>query len=162
MHSIALSDWRLPGCDTRCERGTHDPFAHEAWGYRVAQEERLYQVVRTGSLVVDLASRLVTVAGEAVALPEREYEVLAFLTRNLGKACPSVDIVAAVWGAGWVDLTQVGGTDGKRHGRRCYNMLNTTIGRLRGYLGPDAGGLITTLPGWSKPCRRLDKVAPYD
>ncbi|HEX9260481.1 MAG TPA: response regulator transcription factor [Acidimicrobiales bacterium] len=50
---------------------------------------------------VDLARREVRVGGAAVALATREFDLLAFLARNLGIALSRQQLLDAVWGADW-------------------------------------------------------------
>jgi DNA-binding response OmpR family regulator len=52
-------------------------------------------------IVIDTNRREVTVAGEPVALATREFDLLAFLSRNLGLALGRQQLLDGVWGEGW-------------------------------------------------------------
>ena len=90
--------------------------------------------IECGDLVVDLASRNVTLCGEAVHLTPTEYKLLAFLGRFHGKVLTSRQIFAEVWGTDYVADPQ---------------MLRTHISRLRKKVEPDhtIPALIQTVPG---------------
>jgi two-component system KDP operon response regulator KdpE len=49
-------------------------------------------------VVVDLASRVVTRGGEEVHLTHTEYELLAYLARNLGRVVTQRELLQRVWG----------------------------------------------------------------
>ncbi len=52
-------------------------------------------------IVIDTNRREVTVAGAPVALATREFDLLAFLARNLGLALGRQQLLDGVWGEGW-------------------------------------------------------------
>lgn len=52
-------------------------------------------------IVVDTNRREVTLAGEPVALATREFDLLAFLARNLGLALGRQQLLDGVWGEDW-------------------------------------------------------------
>ncbi len=52
-------------------------------------------------IVIDTNRREVTLAGEPVALATREFDLLAFLARNLGLALARQQLLDGVWGEGW-------------------------------------------------------------
>ncbi|HEX2923080.1 MAG TPA: response regulator transcription factor, partial [Chloroflexota bacterium] len=56
------------------------------------------EVVRTGSLSVDLGRRRVTLRGREVLLTPTEYNLLAELARNAGKVMLHEELLARVWG----------------------------------------------------------------
>jgi len=58
-------------------------------------------VVSSGDVVLDLAARVVTVAGEPVALTRKEFDVLAVLATQPGVVYRREQILSAVWGPGW-------------------------------------------------------------
>jgi DNA-binding response OmpR family regulator len=62
-------------------------------------------VYRFGDVEIDLEKRLVLHAGQRVELTSREYDLLAFLVENEGRAVTRDAILQAVWG------TQYLGTD---------------------------------------------------
>ena len=83
-------------------------------------------------LSVDLHRRLVSVAGEAVTLTKREYELLAMLVRNAGRVLTHRQLLTAVWGPAHTADVQY---------------LRVYIGHLRQKLGQDAGTRLLTEPG---------------
>ena len=90
--------------------------------------------IECGELVVDLASRSVTLCGDAVHLTPTEYKLLALLGRFPGKVLVFQQIFAEVWGADYAVDPQ---------------MLRTHISRLRKKVEPDctSPALIQTVPG---------------
>ena len=54
-------------------------------------------VYQTGELIVDDASKMVTVDGEPVSLTPREYGILCFLTQHAGQVFSISQIYEAVW-----------------------------------------------------------------
>ncbi len=57
--------------------------------------------VAIGDLEVDLRRREARRAGEAVALTTREFDLLAFLSGNIGLALSRQQLLDGVWGADW-------------------------------------------------------------
>ena len=57
-------------------------------------------VVRAKNLVVDLATRRVTVSGREVKLSKIEYDLLRLLARHAGKVLTHRQILQEVWGPG--------------------------------------------------------------
>jgi len=55
-------------------------------------------VFRSGPLEVDLARRLVTVAGQPVKLTATEYALLALFVRNAGRVLTHRQLLTEVWG----------------------------------------------------------------
>jgi DNA-binding response OmpR family regulator len=51
-----------------------------------------------GELVVDYARRQVTVRGEPVSLTKREFDLLAYLTKNPNRVIPREHLFEQVWG----------------------------------------------------------------
>jgi two-component system KDP operon response regulator KdpE len=78
-------------------------------------------VVTAGDLVIDLGLRTVTVAGEAVKLSPKEYDLLAELAINHGRVLSHKQLLAAVWGSERADI----------------QYLRVYIGQLRQKLGGD-------------------------
>ncbi len=58
-------------------------------------------VVGLGDLEVDLRRREARRAGAAVALTTREFDLLAFLSANIGLALSRQQLLDGVWGADW-------------------------------------------------------------
>lgn len=57
-------------------------------------------VVRTGELIIDSGTRLVTRSGEAVELTATEFDVLWCLVEAQGRVLAREEILSRVWGAG--------------------------------------------------------------
>jgi two-component system KDP operon response regulator KdpE len=76
-----------------------------------------------GHLRVDLARRLVHVAGERVTLPRKEFAVLEALVRHAGRVVTQQQLLREVWGPNHVEDT---------------HYLRVVIGKLRARLGDDA------------------------
>jgi two-component system, OmpR family, KDP operon response regulator KdpE len=87
-----------------------------------------------GGLVVDLASRDVTVGGRAVSLTRREFDLLALLARHAGKVVTQRQLLTEIWGESHLGDTQY---------------LRVYIGMLRNKLGDDPSRprFIRTEPG---------------
>lgn len=62
-------------------------------------------VFRSGSLVVDLAARTVTVGGASVKLTPTEYALLGLLVRHPGRVLTHKQILREVWGPEYVEET---------------------------------------------------------
>ena len=58
-------------------------------------------IVIVGDLEVDLRRREVRLAGEVVALTTREFDLLAFLSINIGLALSRQQLLDGVWGSDW-------------------------------------------------------------
>ena len=90
--------------------------------------------VVSGDLVIDLARRLVTVAGDSVRLTRIEFDILATLARNIDRVVTSRMLLERVWGPEYVADTQA---------------LRVHVSHLRRKIEP-AGGVphhILTEPG---------------
>jgi DNA-binding response OmpR family regulator len=59
-------------------------------------------VFEAGDVTVDLGRREATVAGVAIALAAREFDLLAYLCENRGLALSRRQLIDGVWGSGWV------------------------------------------------------------
>lgn len=95
---------------------------------RAALRHRLRQggetpVFHVGDLVVDLARREVTLAGAAVKLSPKEYELLRLLVQHAGKVITQRQLLETVWGPAHVEDSQY---------------LRVYIGQLRQKLGDNA------------------------
>ncbi len=58
-------------------------------------------IVVVGDLEVDLRRREVRLAGDVVALTTREFDLLAFLSINIGLALSRQQLLDGVWGSDW-------------------------------------------------------------
>jgi DNA-binding response OmpR family regulator len=63
--------------------------------------------VQAGDLHLDPASHTVTLAGQAVELPPREFDLLHTLALEAGKVVSTDDLLARVWGAEYIGEPQV-------------------------------------------------------
>jgi len=87
------------------------PFSHLELLARVRAVLRRYQsqspalgeIFESGDLIVDYASRQVSVGGERVRLTPTEYSLLFHLTRNSGHILPHHTLLAKVWGREYTD-----------------------------------------------------------
>ena len=61
---------------------------------------------RSGDLCVDYPKRTVTVKGELVHLTRTEFDILAMLSRNVGRVVTSRMLLDSVWGPEYVGDTQ--------------------------------------------------------
>jgi DNA-binding response OmpR family regulator len=59
------------------------------------------EIVSIGGLEVDLRRREARNGGEVVALATREFDLLAFLSSNIGLALSRQQLLDGVWGADW-------------------------------------------------------------
>jgi DNA-binding response OmpR family regulator len=67
----------------------------------------LAEVLTDGDLVVDVARRVAQLGGRELALTVREFDLLAFLLRNPGRAFRRGDLLEAVWGWTFGDQSTV-------------------------------------------------------
>jgi two-component system KDP operon response regulator KdpE len=81
-------------------------------------------VVRTGDLTIDLGRRTVRKGEAVLKLSPKEYDLLAELSVNLGRAVSHKDLLRAVWGSERADI----------------QYLRVYVGQLRQKLG-DAEGV---------------------
>lgn len=116
------------------------PFGVEELGARIrvllraSASAAVPVVFDDGRLRVDLARREVQLDGATIALPRKEFEILALLVRNQGMVVTQRQILVELWGPAHVEDT---------------HYLRVAIGRLRQRLGDDAGAprWILTEPG---------------
>ncbi|HEV2362315.1 MAG TPA: response regulator transcription factor [Acidimicrobiales bacterium] len=85
-----------------------------------------------GWLRVDLVHHLAFLRDEEMELTAREFDLLAFLVRHVGKICTHRMILGEVWGPGY--------------GNEAH-YLRVFVHRLRKKLGDDSGITIKTDPG---------------
>ncbi|WP_134725229.1 response regulator [Paracoccus luteus] len=91
-------------------------------------------VIRAGDLCLDMAGRMVTLAGRPVRLTRKEFDVLAILVRKSGRLLTHEELLRTVWGPAHL---------GDSH------YLRIAVGHLREKLGDDAAAprMIFTEPG---------------
>jgi DNA-binding response OmpR family regulator len=68
---------------------------------RRAEGVPVAEVVEIGDVVIDAGRREVSVAGDAVALTTKEFDLLKYLADHRGLALSRQQILDAVWGHGW-------------------------------------------------------------
>jgi len=99
--------------------------------FREAGNDAAPPVLTAGALEVDLSQHTVTVEGDAVDLTPKEFDLLALLVRNPGRAFARDYLLEKVWGYDY------GGFD---------RTVDTHVLRLRKKLGP-SGDQIETVWG---------------
>jgi len=85
-------------------------------------EELLNGVLEAGPVRMDVDRHIVTVNGDGVSLPLKEFELLEFLLRNSGRVLTRGQLIDRVWGSDYVG-------DAKT--------LDVHVKRLRAKLEPD-------------------------
>ena len=78
--------------------------------------------VEAGPVRMDVERHVVTVNGEAVPMPLKEFELLEMLLRNAGRVLTRMQLIDRVWGSDYVGDTKT---------------LDVHAKRLRGKLEPD-------------------------
>jgi len=91
--------------------------------------EQRHEPLHAGDVVVDRAARRAWARGEELALRPKEFDLLALLVAEAGRAVTRERIMREVWDTDWLGSTKT---------------LDTHVLGLRHKLGPDA---ITTLRG---------------
>lgn len=101
---------------------------------RRTSESKAEPVFRAGTLKVDLARRVVSVADREVQLTPTEYGLLRTLVTNAGKVLTHRQLLKEVWGPGY---------------EQEFHMLHVNISNLRRKIEPESGRprLIVTEPG---------------
>jgi two-component system response regulator RegX3 len=85
-------------------------------------EELLYNVIEAGPVRMDVERHVVTVDGNQVALPLKEFDLLELLLRNAGRVLTRGQLIDRVWGADYVGDTKT---------------LDVHVKRLRAKIEPD-------------------------
>ncbi len=91
-------------------------------------------VLEAGRVRMDVERHLVSVDGETVKLPLKEFELLEFFLRNPGRVLTRGQLIDRVWGADYVGDTKT---------------LDVHVKRLRAKIEPDPGhpATLTTVRG---------------
>lgn len=63
-------------------------------------------VLRGGRVTMDVERHTVTVAGEEVALPLKEFDLLEYLLRNAGRVLTRSQLIDRIWGSDYVGDTK--------------------------------------------------------
>ncbi|HKT57387.1 MAG TPA: response regulator transcription factor [Microbacterium sp.] len=72
----------------------------------VADEELEPDVLRAGRVTLDADRHAVTVAGEEISMPLKEFELLEVLMRNAGRVLTRGQLIDRVWGADYFGDTK--------------------------------------------------------
>ena len=64
------------------------------------------QVLEAGPVRMDVERHVVTVAGEEISLPLKEFDLLEYLLRNVGRVLTRGQLIDRVWGADYVGDTK--------------------------------------------------------
>ena len=91
-------------------------------------------VLESGPVRMDVERHVVSVNGEAITLPLKEFDLLEYLMRNSGRVLTRGQLIDRVWGADYVGDTKT---------------LDVHIKRLRSHLESDSSSptIITTVRG---------------
>lgn len=74
---------------------------------RAAENQAPNEVtLEAGPVVMEVDAHRVTVRGEEVQLPLKEFHLLEFLMRNAGRVMPRAQLINRVWGADYVGDTK--------------------------------------------------------
>ncbi|MCT2088733.1 response regulator transcription factor [Micrococcus terreus] len=85
-------------------------------------EELISATVQAGPVRMDIERHVVSVNGEAVSLPLKEFELLEMLLRNSGRVMTRGQLIDRVWGSDYVGDTKT---------------LDVHVKRLRSKIEPD-------------------------
>ena len=70
------------------------------------QEEFDEQILEGGRVRMDVERHTVTVDGEAVSMPLKEFDLLEYLLRNAGRVLTRGQLIDRIWGADYVGDTK--------------------------------------------------------
>jgi two-component system, OmpR family, response regulator RegX3 len=85
-------------------------------------EQSSVGTVEAGPVRMDIERHVVTVDGQPVAMPLKEFELLELLLRNAGRVLTRMQLIDRVWGSDYVGDTKT---------------LDVHVKRLRGKVEPD-------------------------
>ncbi|MFQ9933932.1 MAG: response regulator transcription factor [Lachnospiraceae bacterium] len=85
-----------------------------------------HEIYKTGGLVVDFTSRIVTVDGEKVDMTPKEYDLLFYMIKNRGIALTREKLITDVWGYDYYGDDRTLDTHIK--------LLRSSLGEYRKYL----------------------------
>ncbi len=88
------------------------------------QEDEQGAALEAGPVRMDVERHVVTVDGEQLAMPLKEFELLELLLRNAGRVLTRGQLIDRVWGADYVGDTKT---------------LDVHVKRLRAKIEPDPG-----------------------
>ena len=87
-------------------------------------EELLPTTVEAGPVRMDVERHVVSVRGNQISLPLKEFELLEMLLRNTGRVLTRIQLIDRVWGSDYVGDTKT---------------LDVHVKRLRAKIEPDPG-----------------------
>ncbi len=132
-----------------CLAHTEAPAVVEAHAAALLRRERANAAPRdqlqVGTVRIDLQARRADVAGCALALSPREFDVLAYFAHHPGRAFRRHELLDAVWGAQFVGAP---------------NTVDVHVAWLRQKLPAGAGIRLTTLRGVGYRLDVLDGARP--
>lgn len=73
---------------------------------RVEEDDAADQLLAVGDVVMDVERHTLTVRGQSVAMPLKEYDLLEVLLRNAGRVLTRGQLMDRVWGADYVGDTK--------------------------------------------------------
>jgi len=85
-------------------------------------EQSSVATVEAGPVRMDVERHVVTVGGQQVSMPLKEFELLELLLRNAGRVLTRMQLIDRVWGSDYVGDTKT---------------LDVHVKRLRGKIEPD-------------------------
>jgi two-component system response regulator RegX3 len=91
-------------------------------GGEAGEGELLPQVLAAGPVRMDVERHVVTVGGAEIPLPLKEFDLLEYLLRNVGRVLTRGQLIDRVWGADYVGDTKT---------------LDVHVKRLRSKIEPD-------------------------
>jgi len=90
----------------------------------IEAEDEVNTALEAGPVRMDVERHVVTVDGQQLAMPLKEFELLEMLLRNAGRVLTRGQLIDRVWGADYVGDTKT---------------LDVHVKRLRAKIEPDAG-----------------------
>ncbi|HEV2779186.1 MAG TPA: response regulator transcription factor [Actinophytocola sp.] len=91
-------------------------------GGEAGEGDLLPQVLAAGPVRMDVERHVVTVGGTEISLPLKEFDLLEYLLRNVGRVLTRGQLIDRVWGADYVGDTKT---------------LDVHVKRLRSKIEPD-------------------------
>lgn len=146
MSVAPLMSWRLPGCSPSCRPNNHNPEAHEQYGRIFEQQSREriealgVLVVRTGGVLFDGATGMLTVNDLPTHVTPIESALLTYLGEHMNQVCGQDDILDAIWRRRHYDAQQVAPSSWQTADR---GLIRTHVSRLRQKLGQWRNVLVT-------------------
>jgi two-component system response regulator RegX3 len=106
------------------------PFSHRELVARIRAvlrrqgevDDTVEAALEAGPVRMDVERHVVTVAGQVIALPLKEFELLELLLRNAGRVLTRMQLIDRIWGADYVGDTKT---------------LDVHVKRLRAKIEPD-------------------------